>query len=337
MKSLLAFFAASLLAVSSVATHAAEPDPQAGAALYEQSCAACHASGVAGAPKLGDKAAWDPRIAEGMGVMMHIAINGKGAMPPRGASTASDDELRNAVLYMISQTDADALKTLDVNAAPAAGGADEQASEQKTDADAGAQNAGDTSADAADTDAAADDGKVDLAAGEKAYQATCAACHGEDGNSSIPTQPTLAQQHPEYTAKQLHEFKDGKRVDAIMQGMSASDSAADIRNISAWLGQQKAKPGVAKSAELAEAGEKIYRGGLANRSIPACAACHSPNGAGIPSQYPRLAGQFEEYTAKQLKDFGDNSRANSEVMHDIAIYMTDAEINAVSDYIAGLR
>lgn len=323
MKSLLAFVAAALLAVSAVAAHAAEPDPQAGAALYEQSCAACHASGVAGAPKLGDKDAWDPRIAEGMGVMMYIAINGKGAMPPRGASSASDDELRDAVLYMVSQTDADALKTLDVNAAPAEGGsANEQASDQKADG-----------ADAAE----ADDGKVDLAAGEKAYQATCAACHGEDGNSSVPTQPTLAQQHPEYTAKQLQEFKDGKRTDAIMQGMSAALSDADIRNISAWLGQQKAKPGVAKSAELAEAGEKIYRGGLADRRIPACAACHSPNGAGIPSQYPRLAGQFEEYTAKQLKTFGDNSRANSEVMHDVAIYMTDAEINAVSDYIAGLR
>lgn len=321
MKSLLALFAASFLAASAVA---AEPDPQAGADLYNQSCAACHASGVAGAPKVGDKDAWAPRIAEGMGVMMHIAIHGKGAMPPRGASSGSDDELRNAVLYMVSQTDADALDSLDVNAAPADG------------ADAGgAEDKGDDAS--ADADADEDDGKIDLAAGEKAYQATCAACHGEDGNSSVPTQPTLAQQHPEYTAKQLHEFKDGKRTDAIMQGMAAALSNADIRNIAAWLGGQKAKPGVAKSAELAEAGEKIYRGGLADRSIPACAACHSPNGAGIPAEYPRLAGQFEEYTAKQLKTFGDNTRANSEVMHDIAIHMTDAEINAVSDYIAGLR
>lgn len=323
MKSLLAFFAAAVLAVSSVA--AAEPDPQAGADLYNQSCAACHASGVAGAPKVGDKAAWAPRIADGMGVMMHIAINGKGAMPPRGASSASDDELRNAVLYMVSQTEPDALKTLDVNAAPAAA------------AGAAAQPAGEASQPAADAGAEADDGKVDVAAGEKAYQATCAACHGADGNSTVPTQPTLAQQHPEYTAKQLHDFKDGKRIDAIMQGMSAGLSDADIRNISAWLAGQKAKPGVAKSAELAEAGEKIYRGGLADRSIPACAACHSPNGAGIPAEYPRLAGQFEEYTAKQLHAFGDKSRANSDVMSDITIYMTASEIAAVSDYIAGLR
>lgn len=320
MKSLLAFFAASLLAVSAVAADG--PDPSAGADLYNQSCAACHATGVAGAPKVGDKDAWAPRIAEGMGVMMHIAINGQGAMPPRGASSASDDELRNAVLYMISQTDAAALDTLDVNAAPAAGeGAGEQAAAVPAD----------------DASAEADDGTVDVAAGEKAYQATCAACHGADGNSSVPTQPTLAQQHPEYTAKQLHEFKSGTRVDAIMQGMAAPLSAADIRNISAWLGTQKAKPGVAKDADLAQAGEKIYRGGLADRGIPACAACHSPNGAGIPSQYPRLAGQFEEYTSKQLQAFGDNSRANSEVMHDIAVHMTTSEIKAVSDYIAGLR
>ena len=306
---------------------AAKPDPQAGAELYKQSCAACHATGVAGAPKVGDKAAWDPRIAEGMGVMMHIAINGKGAMPPRGASSASDDELRNAVLYMVSETDPDALKTLDVNAKPSAGGGEQPAAEKPEGGESGEAAAG----------AESDTGEVDLAAGEKAYKATCAACHGDDGNSTVPTQPTLAQQFPEYTAKQLHEFKSGKRTDAIMQAMAAPLSDADIRNISAWLGQQKAKPGFAKDADLIKTGQSIYRGGLANRKIPACAACHSPNGAGIPSQYPRLAGQFAEYTAKQLKDFGDNSRANSDVMHDIAIYMTASEIDAVSDYISGLR
>ena len=313
------------------ADEAAGGEKQASAAdgkkLYESTCSACHAAGVAGAPKYGDKDAWAPLIDSGMDAMMEIAINGKGAMPPRGASSASDDELRNAVLYMVSETDPDALKTLDVNAKPSAGGGEQPAAEKPEGGESGEAAAG----------AESDTGEVDLAAGEKAYKATCAACHGDDGNSTVPTQPTLAQQFPEYTAKQLHEFKSGKRTDAIMQAMAAPLSDADIRNISAWLGQQKAKPGFAKDADLIKTGQSIYRGGLANRKIPACAACHSPNGAGIPSQYPRLAGQFAEYTAKQLKDFGDNSRANSDVMHDIAIYMTASEIDAVSDYISGLR
>ena len=301
-----------------------EPDLDAGKKLYEQTCAACHGTGAAGAPKLGDKGEWDPRIAEGMGAMMDIAINGKGAMPPRGASQASDDELKNAVLYMVHETDPDAMAKLDLDDNGSSGGdkkAEGKESDDEKTADAGE----------------ADSGEVDLDAGEQAYKQTCAACHGDDGNSSVPTQPHLAEQHPEYTAKQLHDFKDGKRKDAIMAGMSQGLSDADIRNISAWLGEQKAKPGFSEDEELAEAGQKIWRAGLANRNVPGCAACHSPNGAGIPSQYPRLAGQFAEYTTKQLEEFGDNTRANSEVMHDVAIYLTASEIKAVSDFIAGLR
>lgn len=179
--------------------------------------------------------------------------------------------------------------------------------------------------------------KADAAKGAASYGAICAACHGVDGNSAIPNQPSLAQQHPEYITKQLLEFKSGARKDAIMQGFAAAISEQDARNIAAWLATQKAKPGFAKDKDLVTLGEKIWRGGMANRHIPACAGCHSPNGAGIPSQYPRLAGQLEDYTVKQLADFRSGARGNNAVMRDIAEYMTDREIKAVSDYIAGLR
>ena len=179
--------------------------------------------------------------------------------------------------------------------------------------------------------------QADLAKGSESYGAVCVACHGADGNSSVPLQPTLAQQHPEYLMKQLLEFKSGKRVDAVMQGFAAMLSEDDARNISWWLASQEAKPGFATDKDLVLEGERIYRGGIMDRQIPACAGCHSPNGAGIPSQYPRLGGQFAEYTVKQLEAFRDGSRANNEVMIDVAAKMTDREIKAVADYIAGLR
>lgn len=179
--------------------------------------------------------------------------------------------------------------------------------------------------------------KVDLAKGAASYATVCVACHAADGNSTVPLQPSLAQQHPEYTLKQLVEFKSGTRKDPIMQGFAAMLSEDDARNISWWLASQKAKPGAATDKDLVLAGERIFRGGIPDRHIPACAGCHSPNGAGIPSQYPRLSGQHAEYTAKQLAAFRDGSRGNSIPMHDISRYLTDQEIKAVSDYIAGLR
>lgn len=190
------------------------------------------------------------------------------------------------------------------------------------------------SASAADAPAAP---KADLAKGSASYGAVCVACHGADGNSTVPLQPTLAQQHPEYLMKQLLEFKSGKRVDAVMQGFAAMLSEDDARNIAWWLASQKAAPGFASDKDLVTAGERIYRGGIMDRQIPACAGCHSPNGAGIPSQYPRLSGQFAEYTVKQLQAFRDGSRANNQVMIDVAAKMNDREIKAVADYIAGLR
>ncbi len=179
--------------------------------------------------------------------------------------------------------------------------------------------------------------KADLAKGAASYAAVCVACHAADGNSTVPLQPSLAQQHPEYLLKQLLEFKSGVRKDPIMQGFAATLSEQDARNISWWLATQKAKPGFAKEKDLVMTGERIYRGGIADRQIPACAGCHSPNGAGIPSQYPLLSGQHAEYNVKQLVAFRDGTRTNSAVMQGVAARMNDREIKAVADYIAGLR
>ena len=179
--------------------------------------------------------------------------------------------------------------------------------------------------------------KPDLAKGEASYAAVCAACHAADGNSTIAVNPMLAQQHPEYLVKQLKEFKSGKRSDPVMQGMAAMLSDDDMRNVAAWLASQKAKEGFAKDKDLVSLGERIYRGGIQDRHIAACAGCHSPNGAGIPAQYPRLSGQHADYTVKQLTDFRDGKRGNNNQMRDVAAKLNDREIKAVADYIAGLR
>lgn len=179
--------------------------------------------------------------------------------------------------------------------------------------------------------------KPDTAAGGTKFGGTCAACHGADGNSGVPANPKLAQQHPDYIIKQLTEFKAGKRVNPIMQPMAAGLSDADIRNIAYWAGSQKAKPGFAKDKELVSMGERIYRGGIADRQVPACAGCHSPNGAGIPAQYPRIGGQHADYTAAQLTAFRDGVRKNSLPMAQVAAKLNDREIKAVADYVAGLH
>ncbi|WP_312128912.1 c-type cytochrome [Diaphorobacter nitroreducens] len=179
--------------------------------------------------------------------------------------------------------------------------------------------------------------KPDLVKGEASYAAVCAACHAADGNSTIAANPKLAQQHPEYLVKQLQEFKAGKRADPIMQGMAAILSEDDMRNVSWWLASKQAKEGFAKDKDLVAMGERIYRGGIQERNIAACAGCHSPNGSGIPAQYPRLSGQHADYTVKQLVDFRDGKRGNNVQMRDVAAKLNDREIKAVADYIAGLR
>ena len=179
--------------------------------------------------------------------------------------------------------------------------------------------------------------KPDLVQGEAKFTAVCAACHGADGNSGTPANPKLAQQHPEYLVKQLQEFKSGKRPNPMMQAIAAQLSDADMQSIAAWVTSKKAKPGFAKDKELVAMGERIYRGGIADRQVAACAGCHSPNGAGLPSQYPRLSGQHADYTAAQLTGFREGMRKNSQQMAQVAAKLNDREIRAVSDYIAGLR
>ncbi|WP_298233178.1 c-type cytochrome [uncultured Azohydromonas sp.] len=178
--------------------------------------------------------------------------------------------------------------------------------------------------------------KPDLAKGQATAQ-VCAACHAADGTRGISANPILQGQHPEYLVKQLTEFKAGKRQNPIMQGMAAALSEEDMRNVAAFYASKQAEPGAATDKELVQLGEKIYRGGIAERNIPACAGCHSPSGAGIPAQYPRLSGQHAEYTASQLNAFRAGTRANSAQMTGVAAKMNDREIKAVSDYIAGLR
>jgi len=179
--------------------------------------------------------------------------------------------------------------------------------------------------------------KPDLVKGEASFTAVCASCHGADGNSGTPANPKLAQQHPEYLVKQLQEFKSGKRKNPIMQGFASALSDDDMKNIAYWATSKKAKTGFAKDKELVALGERIYRGGVQDRQIAACAGCHSPTGAGIPSQYPRLSGQHAEYTVTQLTAFRDGGRKNSVPMSQVAAKLNDREIRALADYIAGLR
>ncbi|MEO0028891.1 MAG: hypothetical protein RJB45_932 [Pseudomonadota bacterium] len=187
------------------------------------------------------------------------------------------------------------------------------------------------------SDAAPKAAKPDLAKGEAIVGGVCAACHAPDGNSMIPMNPKLSQQHPEYLVKQLQEFKSGKRANPVMAGFAAQLSDADMRNVAYFLASKTAQPGFAKEKETVAIGEKIYRGGIPDRQIAACAGCHSPNGAGMPSQYPRLSGQHADYTVSQLTQFRDGIRKNNLQMTQVAAKLNDREIKAVADYIAGLR
>jgi cytochrome c553 len=184
----------------------------------------------------------------------------------------------------------------------------------------------------------------DASKGQGIASRVCAACHGPDGNSTTSANPKLAGQVQEYLQKQLVNFKpaSGKkpeRENPIMAGMAAPLSADDMRNVAAYYAQQTPKPGAAKGKEALELGRRLWRAGDTSRGLPACAGCHGATGAGIPSQFPRLAGQYAEYTENQLKAFRTGARANdpSRTMRTIAAKMTDAEISAVADYAAGLR
>jgi cytochrome c553 len=178
--------------------------------------------------------------------------------------------------------------------------------------------------------------KPDIAKGQQ-LAAACGACHVQDGNRGLPANPILQGQLPEYIYKQLTEFKAGKRQNAIMNGMAATLSDEDMKHVAAFYGSLKAKDGFAKNKDTVSLGEKIYRGGIAGKQVPACAGCHSPNGAGIPAQYPRIGGQHGEYAEAQLLAFRSGARANSAQMMAIAGKLNDLEIKAVADYVTGLR
>ncbi len=187
-------------------------------------------------------------------------------------------------------------------------------------------------------------GKPDLEKAKKIAETVCIACHGVDGNSPTSANPILAGQGADYLFKQLMEFKvaDGKpaiRNNAIMAGMTAALTADDMRALSVYFSQQKIKPAAATNEKLVEAGKHIWRKGDFDRGIPACSGCHGPAGAGIPSQYPRLAGQYAEYTELQLKNFRSEERSNDveRTMRTIADRLSDKQIKALADYIAGLR
>ena len=185
--------------------------------------------------------------------------------------------------------------------------------------------------------------KGDAAKAQGIVNQVCAACHAADGNSPAAVNPKLAGQIPEYLHKQLANFKAGakkaERDNPVMAGMVASLSPEDMRNLAAYFASQTAKPGAAKSKDLVALGQKIYRGGLAGKGVAACASCHGPNGAGMPSQYPRLSGQHAEYLEAQLKAFRSGERANDPngSMRTVAGKLSDREIQAVADYAAGLR
>ena len=179
--------------------------------------------------------------------------------------------------------------------------------------------------------------KADLVKGQAIATQVCAACHTADGSRGSPANPILAGQHPEYLVKQLQEFKSGKRKNASMAGFAGTLSDDDMRNVAASYASKPAKPGFAKNKATVELGQKIYRGGIAAKGVPACAACHGPTGSGLPVQYPRLGAQHGDYIEAQMLAFRSGARANNAQMTGVAANMNDAEIKAVSDYIAGLR
>lgn len=186
--------------------------------------------------------------------------------------------------------------------------------------------------------------KADPAKAKPIAESVCVGCHGVDGNSPAAPNPNLAGQHAAYIAKQLSNFKPvgdkpALRDNAIMAGMAAGLSDEDIRNLAAYFSQQKLTPAVAKDEKLIAEGQKLWRMGDFEKGVPACAGCHGPAGAGLPAQYPALAGQYAEYTEDQLKKFRAGERGNDpeKMMRMIAAKLSDQQMKAVAEYAAGLR
>ena len=186
--------------------------------------------------------------------------------------------------------------------------------------------------------------KPDLAKAKAIAESVCIACHGADGNSALPTNPILAGQGAEYLLKQLTEFKapEGKlaiRNNPVMAGMTSTLSREDMQGLAQYFSQQKQKPSSATNRKLVTTGQNLWRKGDFERGIPACAGCHGPSGVGVPNQHPRLSGQYAEYTELQLKNFRSEERSNDseKIMRTIADKLSDKQIKALADYIAGLR
>ena len=184
---------------------------------------------------------------------------------------------------------------------------------------------------------------TDAKKGAALAQGLCAACHASDGNSVIPANPILAGQHYTYLKNQLNYFqvKEGedkaKRENAVMLGIASGLSSDDINNLAAYYSQQKIKPSYASNLELAKVGEVVYKAGDDIRGIPSCSSCHGPRGLGVPGQFPRISGQHATYTASTLKSYKNGSRANNKQMMEISSRLTEAQINALAEYLAGLE
>lgn len=188
-------------------------------------------------------------------------------------------------------------------------------------------------------------GKPDLAKAQQIVNSVCAACHGADGNSVSPANPSLAGQHSDYITLQLMHFKSGVRSNAVMAGMVANLTPEDMRSLGIYFAGQKPKGGAAKDPALATAGQKLYRGGSIANGTPACASCHAPNGVGIPPRFPRLSGQYADYTFVELQAFKAGERGmdkegkdvNGKIMSQIAARMSTSDMRAVAEYAAGLH
>jgi len=184
----------------------------------------------------------------------------------------------------------------------------------------------------------------DPAKAQTIVKEVCAACHNVDGNSAIPTNPVIAGQSAQYLFKQLLNFKSeggkpAERPSPVMTGIVAGLSRDDMANLALYFAGQQPKPRTAQDAELVKLGQQIYRGGVMKKGVPACAACHGPDGAGVPAQFPRLAGQHAQYTSDKLKQFRAGERANdpNRMMRVISQKLSDNEIAALAQYAQGLR
>jgi cytochrome c553 len=187
--------------------------------------------------------------------------------------------------------------------------------------------------------------KVEPAKGASLYDSgdaarglpACVSCHGPGGNSTIATNPKLAGQVEAYVHKQLVDFTTPSRNQPIMTTYAKALTDEEKKNIAAYLATQAPQQGAARNKETVELGRKIYRGGIADKGVPACASCHGATASGIPVKYPRLAGQHQDYTLAQFEAFKSGARGNSAEMTAVSKRMSPEEMKAVADYIAGIK